>query len=87
MNIYQFIEGEERWSTIQQRIGQRGKPTITDIIDGKFYNQLCEPGQFLSNKSNISLIFNTDGAPLYSSSSVSLWPVFLEINELPSPDR
>ena len=25
--------------------------------------------------------------PLYSSSSVSLWPVFLAINELQSPDR
>lgn len=56
-------------------------------MDGKYYTKLCEKGQFLHNKSNISLIFNTDGAPLYSSSSVSLWPVFLAVNELPSPDR
>ena len=56
-------------------------------MDGKYYINLCEKGQFLHNNSNISLIFNTDGAPLYSSSSVSLWPVFLAINELPSPDR
>lgn len=56
-------------------------------MDGKYYIKLCEKGQFLHNKSNISLIFNTDGAPLYSSSSVSLWPVFLAVNELPSPDR
>ena len=56
-------------------------------MDGKYYIKLSEKGQFLHNKSNISLIFNTDGAPLYSSSSVSLWPVFLAVNELPSPDR
>ena len=75
------------WQTIQARIKQRGKEVITDIIDGKYYTRLCEPGQFLNNQCNISVIFNTDGAPLYSSSSVSLWPVFLAINELPSPDR
>ena len=60
---------------------------ITDIIDGKNYQRLCEAGQFLTNPSNISFIFNTDGAPLYSSSCISLWPVFLAINELPSPER
>lgn len=75
------------WTTIQSRIKNRGKVDITDIIDGKYYAKLCEEGQFLSNPSNISLIFNTDGAPLYKSSKVSLWPVFLAVNELPSPDR
>ena len=60
---------------------------MEDIMDGKYYIKLCEKGQFPHNKSNISLIFSTDGAPLYSSSSVSLWPVFLAVNELPSPDR
>ena len=85
--IFFAYEGKGVWQTIQARINQHGKSVITDIIDGKFYIRLCEPGQFLNNKSNISFIFNTDGAPLYSSSSISLWPVFLAINELPSPDR
>lgn len=82
-----FFSGKGIWKTIQERIKCRGKANITDIIDGQYYAKLCEEGQFLSDPSNISLIFNTDGAPLYSSSSVSLWPVFLAINELPSPDR
>ncbi|XP_020622265.1 uncharacterized protein LOC110059888 [Orbicella faveolata] len=82
-----LLEREGIWQTIQARSEQRGKEIITDIIDGKYYTRLCGPGQFLSDISNISFIFNTDGAPLYSSSSVSLWPVFLAINELPSPDR
>ena len=36
---------------------------------------------------HITLTMNTDGVPLYNSSSVSLWPVFLEINELPPSER
>ena len=81
-----FLQGMV-WTTIQSRIKSRGQTKIRDIIDGKYYGKLCEEGKFLSNSSNISLIFNTDGAPLYSSSKVSLWPVFLAVNELPSPDR
>ncbi|KAK3731182.1 hypothetical protein QZH41_019239, partial [Actinostola sp. cb2023] len=75
------------WKIIQHRIASRGKGILTDIIDGKYYQAICREGQFLHDTNNISLIFNTDGAPLYSSSSISLWPVFLAVNELPSPDR
>lgn len=78
---------KEVWFTIQERIKRRGQSILTDILDGKFYMALCKEGQFLHSKLNISFIFNTDGAPLYSSSSVSLWPVFLAINELSSPER
>lgn len=42
---------------------------------------------FLSSDANISAIFNTDGVPLYSSSSVKLWPIFLAVNELPPSER
>lgn len=81
------LKGDGVWKAVQARRRQRGKAVIMDIIDGKYYTRLCEPGQFLNNPCNISFIFNTDGAPLYSSSCVSLWPVFLAINELPSPGR
>lgn len=82
-----FVSGDKIWKTIQDRICMRGKDVIEDILDGKFYKKLCEKDGFLNCTNNISLIFNTDGAPLYSSSSISLWPVFLAVNELPSPDR
>ena len=36
---------------------------------------------------NISLTMNTDGVPLYNSSSVSLWPIFFIINDLPPSER
>ena len=60
---------------------------IVDITDGEYYRKLCQPGQFLHSSSHISVIMNTDGIPLYSSSNVKLWPVFLAINELPPSQR
>ena len=60
---------------------------ITDILNGSLYQELRKPGHFLSHPSNFSLIFNTDGVPLYSSSGVSIWPVYLVINELPPKQR
>ena len=45
------------------------------------------PGQFFSNKHNIALSLSTDGVPLYKSSPVSLWPVYLVILNLPARIR
>ena len=36
---------------------------------------------------HISLTMNTDGVPVYNSSSVSLWPIFFIINDLPPSER
>ncbi|KAH3784411.1 uncharacterized protein LOC127841683 [Dreissena polymorpha] len=36
---------------------------------------------------NVTLTMNTDGIPLYNSSSVSLWPVLFTINNLPPNER
>ena len=82
-----FFQGMGHGKLLKTEASNGAKSIITDIIDGENYKKLCEAGQFLNNPANISFIFNTDGAPLYSSSSVSLWPVFLAVNELPSPDR
>lgn len=81
-----LFSGDGTWKAIQDSSKQQGKLIITDIVDGENYKRLCEAGQFLNNPANISFIFNTDGAPLYSS-SVPVWPVFLAVNELPFPDR
>lgn len=64
-----------------------GDNTVMDIIDGKYYRILCEEGHFLADDNCISGIFNTDGIPLYSSSKVKLWPIFLAINEIPLNQR
>ena len=61
--------------------------TLQDITDGKCYRQLLEDGQFLANENCISGLFNTDGNPLYKSTHVKLWPIFLAINEIPLRQR
>lgn len=88
----QFIlERKGTWDSIQQTKHRIIQTTVcsevTDISDGQFYRTLCQPGQFLNDSNNISAVFNTDGIPLYTSSNVKLWPVFLAINELPPSSR
>ncbi len=86
-----LLERKGIWLSIQQlknRINEGNhQHKLTDITDGQNYRYFCEPGQFLHNSSNISAVFNTDGIPLYTSSNVKLWPIFLAINELPPGSR
>ena len=42
---------------------------------------------FLSEFNNLSLLFNTDGVPVFKSSGFSVWPLHLVINELPFGTR
>ena len=56
--------------------------TLNDISDGYLYQELLASG-FLSNPSNISFQFNTNGVPVFKSSSFAFWPLCLIINELP----
>lgn len=60
---------------------------LSDIYDGNLYKMYFENDGILSNKNNLSFSLNTDGAPLFKSSSVSIWPVYMLINELPISQR
>ena len=53
-----------------------------DIYDGALYQELLANG-FLIDTHNISLLFNTDGVPVFRSSAFAFWPLYLVINELP----
>ena len=55
---------------------------IEDIYDGCLYKEQVKNG-FLKDKNNISLMWYTDGIPLFKSSKFSIWPVYFSINELP----
>ncbi|WAR13393.1 LOW QUALITY PROTEIN: hypothetical protein MAR_027573 [Mya arenaria] len=52
-----------------------------------FVQEPCDDDNFLSSQNNITLLFNTDGIPLYKSSGVSIWPFYLVGNELPPKMR
>lgn len=69
-------------SLIQKCKRRRGAGGISDICDGYVYQELVADG-FLAKEENISFQFNTDGIPVFKSSSFSFWPLHLIINELP----
>ncbi|CAD6216535.1 GSCOCG00011351001-RA-CDS [Cotesia congregata] len=62
---------------------KRDLSAIEDIFDGRFYQNLSLPGNFLDNPLNFSFAMNTDGCQVAKSSKASAWPVYLQFNELP----
>lgn len=83
-HYFLLLLGDSCWKEISRRHNlRRGKgESRGDIYDGIVYQNLVHSG-FLSNEHNISLIFNTDGVPVFRSSSFSMWPILLLVNELP----
>ena len=73
------------WTSLQQRFQRRVVPgVILDVYDGQAYKKHAA---FLANPANISLVCNTDGVALFTSSTVEIWPVWLSSNELPRHER
>jgi len=56
---------------------------IEDIYDGQLYKEHFKPGGILSSPANLSLLWNTDGVPVFKSSTYSVWPLYFVVNELP----
>ena len=58
---------------------------VEDIYDGATYKRMSAPGMPLSDAFpyNISFTWNTDGLPLFKSSKMGIWPLYLMVNELP----
>ncbi|KAK3908821.1 50S ribosomal protein L25 [Frankliniella fusca] len=72
---------------IQYRFNRvkKNSANLEDIFDGLVYKAAMQ--EFLSEKFNISFMWNTDGVSLYDSSKLQLWPFYLVINELPPEKR
>ena len=51
--------------------------------NGSGLRPLTAPNRFFSNPHHMALSLSTDGVPLYKSSSVSLWPVYIMVLNLP----
>ena len=65
---------------------ERTEDILGEIYDGTLYRKHWESG-FLKGARNISVLYNTDGVPIFKSSKFSLWPIYLAINELPYSER
>lgn len=59
---------------------------ICDVYDGSNYKKAFDRG-FLSDPNTVSFSINTDGVQIFKSSTVSMWPVFMTMNELPMSER
>ena len=75
-----FLPDPRTWSALQKRFQRKHTDGIADIYDGEGYKGFSE---FLMHPAHVSLLVNTDGVALYRSSSVSVWPVWAVVNELP----
>lgn len=69
------------------RFRQSDSERINDIYQGRVYKEHFQPGKFLGNPHNISVTGNTDGVDLIKSSKISIWPIYMVINELPPKER
>ena len=58
------------------------KGFINDIYDGKLYREFVNSLNETDKHQYATTTFNTDGAPLFESSTTSIWPIYLMINEL-----
>ncbi|XP_061191434.1 uncharacterized protein LOC133199606 isoform X2 [Saccostrea echinata] len=82
--VRNFFSQEGFFEKLQVRFqGQNRDGKYRDVYDGQLYKSYCENDGPLSQPENISFTFNTDGAPVFKSSKVSVWPLFMVINELP----
>ena len=77
--FYSLLQGQK---SIPIKPGQ-----LTDIYGGQLYQALASAGGCLADDRNISVVLNTDGAVVFHSTNLSIWPVLLMINELPFSQR
>ncbi|KAK3922347.1 Procathepsin L, partial [Frankliniella fusca] len=73
------------WSSLQFFKFHPGG-SYSDVYDGTVYQDLWKSG-VLGNGDTLTFQWYTDGASLYTSSSTSVWPLYLTINELPFVER
>lgn len=65
----------------------RNPNVISDICDGEIYKKLSQPGFPLENEDNVTVSFNTDGVSVHKSTTNSLYPIWLYVNEVVPEQR
>ncbi|XP_051797007.1 uncharacterized protein LOC127531520 isoform X1 [Acanthochromis polyacanthus] len=58
---------------------------IEDVMDGMMYQNLLEHGTLAAD--DITLLWNCDEVPIFTSPQYSIWPLQFTINELPYTQR
>lgn len=76
--LKEILENEENWNEVTSSLQRTKKDEIYDILDGRKYQELKSKCKDMT----VTLTMFTDGVSLFKSSKVSLWPVYLVVNEL-----
>lgn len=85
-----MFQREGFYTDLQYRFTRNDQSTkIEDLYDGDIYKKHVQNDGhgFLNSPHNISFLLNTDGVSVFKSSNVSLWPIYMQINELPFNKR
>ena len=80
--LQHVMETDGLGEMLLNRVHNKDGDHICDIQDGLMYQKLVDDG-LLSDNRNLSLLWNTDGVPIFKSSKFSIWPVLCSINEMP----
>ena len=82
--LSEFFSRNGFYSDIQYRFQRTKKhpENVEEIYDGALYKKLSGKGELLSCPDNVSFLMNTDDVSVFKSSKVSIWPLYLVINEL-----
>lgn len=76
----------DNWESLQ-REKKSNDGSIRDIWDGAALKPLVNNDRYFSSPNHLALSISTDGVPLFKSSSMSLWPVYLLILNFPASIR
>ena len=63
------------------------EPSLRDIFDGQLYLEKKNEQRRNGADIQLSLTLSTDGVRLFKSSSLSMWPLWIRINDLPPSIR
>ena len=93
--MYYYLDVENQIQKIMNKVklsdldNKNLTDDLFDITDGSIYKKLLESedGHLFANKKAFTFSLNTDGISPYKKSKLTIWPVFLVINELPLETR
>lgn len=94
--IYYYLDIEKQIHSIFNKIKYddlNSQPSLnnelTDIKDGTLYKSILssEDGESVKKNKAFTLTINTDGISICKKSKLTIWPVYLVINELPIQKR
>jgi hypothetical protein len=62
---------------------------LVDVYDGRLYKELLasEDGESFKRKEAFCFLLNTDGISICDKSKITIWPIYLVINEIPIEER